>query len=118
MSDQILDFSNDRYTVLKTLYDHQMQVAGGCYIPLSQQEISTIVGFNRVKINHFMQELISSGYVSQFHSQRGKYMLTEKALRVISAFESLKDDSSSRRGGKRSSAASPRTHRENISEGD
>ena len=56
------------------------------YIPLSQQEIADIAGFNRLKANRMINELIHNGFVEFFQGKRGKYAITKKgkyALNVI-----------------------------------
>lgn len=83
----LTDFSNDKYVVLKTLFEHQLRVGDTSFIPLSQQEVSIIVGFSKPKTNLLMKELIADGYVSFFRGLRGKYIITEAGHYVIEVFE-------------------------------
>lgn len=81
-------FTNDRYHILKILFDNQVFIKGDQYINLSQQEIADIAQFSKLKTNKIIRELIGSGYVHLYMNKRGKYALAEEALRVIKVFES------------------------------
>lgn len=87
MGPVLADFVNEKYLVLKALYDHQVCVGGETFAPLSQQEIAGLVGFARPKTISILQALIDKGYVSVFCGMRGKYVVTKDGLWVIAYFE-------------------------------
>lgn len=76
-------FLNDKYELLKLLYDNQLEVKGDIYISLSQQEIADIAHFSKLKTNKIINELKDLDFVVPYRNVRGKYVLTEKALNFI-----------------------------------
>ena len=76
-------FSNDRYRILKLLSENQVKVKEVSYVSLSQQEIADMAHFSKLKTNKLLNELIDDGYIGLFNGKRGKYMLTEKGLKVL-----------------------------------
>lgn len=79
-------FTNDKYKVLKTLYDHQIEVNNKCFSPLTQQDIADSLHFSRMKANKIMQELKAQGYTKAFKNIKGRYELTDKAKEAIQIF--------------------------------
>jgi predicted transcriptional regulator len=75
-------FINERMKVLLELEKHQIEIAGTKICPINQQEISDLVECSKVKVNQVIKELIKQGYVEAYHT-RGRYVLTEKANKVI-----------------------------------
>ncbi len=75
-------FINERMKVLLELEKHQIEIAGVKICPINQQEISGLVKCSKVKVNQIIKELIEHGYVEAYHT-RGRYVLTEKAYRVL-----------------------------------
>lgn len=53
----LIDFTNDKYKLLKFLYDNQIEIKNNKYIALSQQEIADSLHFSKNKTNKIMQEL-------------------------------------------------------------
>lgn len=76
-------FTNDRYKVLKCMYERQIEVAGNIYVPLSQRQISDITGLAYKTVNAIIKYLREDGYISFEGTTRGKYILTDKAKAVI-----------------------------------
>lgn len=76
-------FANDRYEILKLLCENQIKVKDDFYVPLSQQEIADIAHFSKLKTNKLLNELIDDGYIGYFNGKRGKYMLTDKGMKVL-----------------------------------
>lgn len=76
-------FTNDKYKLLEVLYDKQIRIKNNTYIPLSQQEIADIVNFSKLKTNKLLNELIDKQLVDVFQGKKGKYILTDKALKTI-----------------------------------
>lgn len=75
-------FGNDRYQVLACMAKRQILVKDNPVIKLSQQEIAEILQLSKVKVNAVIAKLKKDGYVSQA-SPRGKYLLTDKAVRAL-----------------------------------
>ena len=53
----LVDFTNDKYKLLKFLYDNQIEIKNNKYIALSQQEIADSLHFSKNKTNNIIQEL-------------------------------------------------------------
>lgn len=75
-------FVNDRYLVLKTLYEHQIEINDTKICPITQQEIADALGFSKTKVNNILNELIGE-YVEIYNNTKGRYQLTEQALAVL-----------------------------------
>lgn len=81
-------FTNDKYRVLKKMYDNQAVLLGKKVVPLTQREISNELSFSKMKTNSIFVELQKEGFIVQ--ETRGKYLLTELAEQVIKKIESVK----------------------------
>lgn len=81
-------FTNDKYRVLKMMYDNQAFLLGKKVVPLTQGEISSALSFSKMKTNAIFVELQKEGFIVQ--ETRGKYLLTEQAEQVIKKIESVK----------------------------
>lgn len=80
-------FINERYKVLACLYERQIEVNGKIYAPLSQEEISQVVGISKASVNNVLKELKKEKYIVQQSRTRGKYTLTEKAIQLINELQ-------------------------------
>jgi predicted transcriptional regulator len=76
-------FVNDRYIVLKSLYEHQIDINGVMICPITQQELADNMGFSKAKVNLILNELITNQFVQFYNNSKGRYVLTDNALRVI-----------------------------------
>lgn len=74
-------FLNDKYLVLKCLYDRRVYVKDEYIIKLSQQDIADILNFTKPKVNAILSELRADEYVIQV--KKGKYSLTNKAIKEL-----------------------------------
>ena len=83
----LVDFTNDKYRILKFLYDNQVQVKNNKYIVLSQQEIADMNHFSKNKINKIIQELKKDGFIESFNNTKGKYIITKNGNKVIDVIE-------------------------------
>ena len=72
-------FTNDRYKILSSMAERQIEVAENIYAPLSQRQISEITGLSYKTVNSIIKELKDNGYIIYEGTTRGKYFLTEKA---------------------------------------
>ena len=77
------EFANDRYNLLKLLYDNQIKVKDDFYIPLSQQEIADIAHYSKIKTNRILNELINMDCLITYQSKRGKYAITDMGHKIL-----------------------------------
>ena len=77
-------FLNDKYKLLKLLYDNQTLVLNKKVIPLTQQEISEALGMSKAKVNSLIGDLQENGYIAL--ETRGKYLLLEKGILMVEDF--------------------------------
>ena len=83
----LVDFTNDKYKLLKFLYDNQIEIKNNKYIALSQQEIADSLHFSKNKTNKIMQELKKNNFIDTFKNTKGKYIVSNKGNKVISVIE-------------------------------
>ena len=79
------DFINDKMKVLLAIKEHLIDVEGVSSCPLNQDELASIVGCSKVKVNNLLKELVNDGYVEV--PKKGRYMLTKLAYQVINKME-------------------------------
>ncbi len=77
-------FLNDKYKLLKLLYDNQTLVLNKKVIPLTQQEISEALSMSKAKVNSLIGNLQENGYIAL--ETRGKYVLLEKGILMVEDF--------------------------------
>lgn len=80
-------FSNDKYKVLKFLYDNEIKVKKDSYISLSQQEIADMLHYSKNKTNKYMQELKKENFIEMYRNMKGKYVITNQGYKVIKLME-------------------------------
>lgn len=81
-------FTNDRYLVLKTLYEHQIEINNAEICPITQQEIADALGRNKAKVNMVLNELIDNCYVQIFNNTKGRYVLAEETKKIMKKLKS------------------------------
>ena len=79
----LVDFTNDKYKLLKFLYDNQIEIKNNKYIALSQQEIADSLHFSKNKTNKIMQELKKDNFINTFNNTKGKYIVSNKGNKVV-----------------------------------
>ena len=84
----LIDFTNDKYKLLKFLYDNQIEIKNNKYIVLSQQEIADSLHFSKNKTNKIMQELKKDNFIDTFKNTKGKYIVTKNGEKVVKIIES------------------------------
>lgn len=82
-------FMNDKYKLLKLLYENQTIILGEKVVPLRQVEIAQTLKFSKMKTNAIFVELQEQGLIKQ--EARGKYTLTEKAEKIVKYIEKIND---------------------------
>ena len=83
----LVDFTNDKYKLLKFLFDNQIKIKNNKYIALSQQEIADSLHFFKNKVNKIMQELKKDNFIDTFKNTKGKYIVSDKGNKVIEIIE-------------------------------
>ena len=79
-------FVNDNFKVLYWLYSNQVKINRAYICPMTQQEIGEGLGFSLMKVNAIMLTLRQEGYIEKYKNSRGRYVLTEKAKKVLRLF--------------------------------
>lgn len=80
-------FANDKYIILKIINDNMVNIKNDFVAPLTQQDISELAHFSKVKTNNIINELIRNGFADTFNSKRGKYVVTKKGQKIIELME-------------------------------
>lgn len=83
-------FVNDRYNILKILFDNQFHIKNDSYAPLSQQEIADLAHFSKLKTNKIINELKDIGCIIQYQGKKGKYALTDAGINIIKTIQESK----------------------------
>lgn len=79
-------FINDRFRLLKILYDHQIQVGDVTFTPITQLEAAELMNCSKVKINKIIGELMERHYIKVYNNTKGRYVLTEDGLKAIKKY--------------------------------
>ena len=79
----LVDFTNDKYKLLKFLYDNQIEIKNNKYIALSQQERADSLHISKNKTNKIMQELKKDNFINTFNNTKGKYIVSDKGNKVV-----------------------------------
>lgn len=80
-------FSNERYKLLKIIYDNRVDIKKDAYATLSQQEIADIAHISKLKANRIINELINAGFVYYYNNKRGKYAVSDIGHRAMELIE-------------------------------
>ena len=83
----LVQFTNDKYKILKFLYDNQIEIKNKKYVALSQQEIADSLHFSKNKTNKIIQELKKDNFIDSYNNTKGKYIITDKGNKVIGVIE-------------------------------
>lgn len=76
-------FVNDRYHILKILYENQVTIGNNVFTPITQEELATMMKWSKAKVNKVLNELIDNGYVTVFSGSKGRYQITDNGLDVM-----------------------------------
>lgn len=80
-------FLNDYYDLLKLMHDNEAVILDEKIIPLTQQQIASTLKCSKMKVNSMFGILQKECFVEQ--RARGKYVLTEKAEKILNTLEKL-----------------------------
>lgn len=81
--------TNNNYKVLKTISDNTVLLMGTKYCPLSQSEIASIVGINRIACGNIINELRANNLIDNKESGSKKYILTDDANKILKILEKI-----------------------------
>lgn len=76
-------FVNDRYHILKVLYENQVTIGENVFTPITQEELATMTKCSKAKVNKVLNELIDNGYVTVFSGSKGRYQITNNGMGII-----------------------------------
>lgn len=92
MSDVIEKLTTNTYRTLKTMYDSQITLPDGTqYVPISQAELSRIIGVSTITMNSIFKYLKEKNLVSKYENKKGKYILTDNGLAIVHSMEKLSE---------------------------
>ena len=77
-------FMNDRFIVLKKLYEKQVTIGKNQFTSVTQEELADLAQFSKAKVNKLINELMDGGYVIMLNGIKGRYQITK------SGYDSLK----------------------------
>ncbi len=87
--DSVDIFLNENYKVLNLLYGHECDINGNRICPLTQKEIAEMMDLNIMTVNKIMKKLKSSGYIEPYNNSKGRYVLNDKAYRLIKKINNI-----------------------------
>lgn len=92
--ESLLDrFTSSTYKVLKQIYDCQMKLPDGTsYIPISQAELSRIIGISTITMNKYFKQFQEDGIITSYGETKGKYQLTDTGITIIEKMEELEEE--------------------------
>lgn len=92
--ESLLDkFTSSTYKVLKQIYDCQMKLPDGTsYIPISQAELSRIIGISTITMNKYFKQFQEDGIITSYGETKGKYQLTDTGIAIIEKMEELEKE--------------------------
>lgn len=73
-------FLNNNFKILKIIADNQANFQGELFCPLSQEEISSLSGINRVTVNGAINIMKKEGFILDVSKSR-HYQLSEMGAR-------------------------------------
>ena len=89
----ISKMTSNTYKILKQMNNYQVYLPDGtCYVPLSQAELSKILGVSTITMNKLFKQMREDGLVNPLEGVRGKYQLTQRARIIIEKMEELENE--------------------------
>lgn len=76
-------FMNDRFIVLKILYENQVTIGENQFTHVTQEELANLAQFSKAKVNKLLNELIDGGYVIMFNGIKGRYQITKSGYDAL-----------------------------------
>jgi predicted transcriptional regulator len=78
------------FKVLSMLYDNKIVVNKKYMIPITQSEVSEMMGINKTTVNRIFKELKSDNLIVNDENKNGRYYITEKGIEVVKRIYSIK----------------------------
>ncbi len=88
MNEILFFLTNNYYKVLETIYDNSVTIDGITYCPLTQIELSKIVGVSRNTMIPTIKTLCDKGLLVCVNNSK-KYMLSDCAYNLIKKMKKL-----------------------------
>lgn len=85
--EHLILFANKKYKLLKFMYDNQIKVKEDKYISMAQQEMADMLHTAKLKVNLTIKEFKECGFIENYKGKRGKYVFTDKGIKVLRLFE-------------------------------
>ena len=76
-------FMNDRFIVLKILYENQVTIGENQFTPVTQEELANLAQFSKAKVNKLLNELMDCEYVIMFNGIKGRYQITKSGYDAL-----------------------------------
>lgn len=91
MSEIMERMTSKEYKLLLQMYRVQAEMPDGRkYVPVSQRELSDILGLSPVTVNSYYKYFAESGLIEPFGDKKSRYSLTEKAISLLDSFENAR----------------------------
>ena len=88
MSEIMERMTSKEYKLLLQMYKVQVEMPDGRkYVPVSQRELSDILGLSPMTVNSYFKYFTESGLIEPFEEKKSRYTLTEKAIILLDNFE-------------------------------
>lgn len=82
-------FLNDRYKLLKLLYEKRVEVGGEYIAIITQDQIAKSLHFGKCKVNKIISELLMWEYLDDTYNNKGSYKLTKKSVLTLKKIEEV-----------------------------
>lgn len=89
MKDLLEKITTDYYKVLRVLFNTQIIVNENKFSPITQSEIAEKLGLSTMTINTIMKKLKKDNLIYNLNNRRGRYCLSDKAVKLIQTIEQL-----------------------------
>ena len=76
-------FMDDRFIVLKILYENQVTIGENQFTPVTQEELANLAQFSKAKVNKLLNELMDGEYVIMFNGIKGRYQITKSGYDAL-----------------------------------
>lgn len=92
MSEIMERMTSKEYKLLLQMYKIQVEMPDGRkYVPISQRELSDILGISSLTVNSYYKYFVENGLIEPFEDKKSRYTLTEKAIMLLDSFENARN---------------------------
>lgn len=82
-------FFNDKYKLLKYLYDERKKIYNQCIVIMTQDELAKSLNFGKRKVNLIVNELLDLNYLDKAYKVNGSYKLSTKTIAFFDNLEKV-----------------------------